>query len=190
MARIVYHIPLLCILIPGYTLAIVWSGSHRNILSVLPLMPVALQGSASNFGLDHTSFKGYNAFMNPVPVKLKRRLFVFAGSIALVLGITGIILPVLPTTPFLLLAALCYMRGSQRLYNALLCNRFLGNYIRNYLEGRGMPLKMKVWTLSLLWIATLLTATSATDNLIIRVILACVVIGVTIHIFMIKTARF
>jgi len=151
-------------------------------------MPVALQGSASNFGLDHTSFKGYNAFMNPVPVKLKRRLFVFAGSIALVLGITGIILPVLPTTPFLLLAALCYMRGSQRLYNALLCNRFLGNYIRNYLEGRGMSLKMKIWTLSLLWVAIILTATLITDSLIIRIILAVVLTGVTIHILKIKTS--
>ena len=126
--------------------------------------------------------------MNPVPEKQKRRLFVVAGSIALVLGIIGIIVPVLPTTPFLLLAALCYMRGSRQLYDMLLCNRFLSNYIRNYLEGRGMSLKMKIWTLSLLWVAIILTATLVTDSLIIRIILAVVLTGVTIHILKIKTS--
>jgi uncharacterized membrane protein YbaN (DUF454 family) len=122
--------------------------------------------------------------------KMKRRLFVVAGSITLAIGIIGVIVPILPTTPFLLLAAFFYMRGSRRLYNALLSNRFVGNYIRNYLEGRGMSLKMKIWTLSLLWITILLSATLATDSLVIRVILATVLIGVTIHILKIKTARF
>ena len=126
--------------------------------------------------------------MDTFSEKLKRRLCVVAGSIALGLGIIGIFVPVLPTTPFLLLAAACYMRGSRRLYNALLCNRFLGSYIRNYLEGRGMSLKMKVWTLSLLWIAIILTAALVTSSIIIRVILAAVVIGVTIHILRIKTS--
>ena len=127
--------------------------------------------------------------MKPISEKLKRRLFVVAGSIALGIGITGIFVPILPTTPFLLLAALAYMRGSKRLYKMLLSNRFVGNYIRNYLEGKGMPLKMKIWTLSLLWVAILLTATLATDSLIIRIILAVVLIGVTIHIIKIKTAK-
>jgi len=123
------------------------------------------------------------------PDMLKRRLFVVVGTIALVLGIIGIIIPVLPTTPFLLLAAICYLRGSQRLYNALLGNRFVGSYIQNYLEGRGMPLKMKIWTLTLLWIAIVCSALLATDSLIIRIILAVVLAGVTIHILLIKTVK-
>ena len=127
--------------------------------------------------------------MNSASEKLKRILFVIAGSVALVLGIIGILLPLLPTTPFLLLAAICYMRGSKRLYNMLLCNRFIGNYIRNYLEGRGMSLKMKIWTLSLLWIAILLTAIFAAPDLIICIILAVVLIMVTIHILKIKTLK-
>ncbi len=127
--------------------------------------------------------------MTPTPDKLKRQLFVIAGTIALGIGVVGIIIPVLPTTPFLLLAAICYMRGSQRLYNALLCNRFVGTYVRNYLEGRGMSLKMKIWTLSLLWIAIVCTAVLATDSLIIRIILAIVLTGVTIHILLIKTVK-
>ena len=127
--------------------------------------------------------------MTPIPDRLKRRLFVIAGTIALGIGVVGIIVPVLPTTPFLLLAAICYMRGSQRLYHALLCNRFIGSYVRNYLEGKGMSLKMKIWTLSLLWVAIVCTATLATASLTIRIILAIVLIGVTIHILAVKTAK-
>ena len=131
----------------------------------------------------------YNAYMASVSGRLKRQLFIIAGTIALGIGIVGIFIPVLPTTPFLLLAAICYMRGSTRLYHALLCNRFVGTYIRNYLEGRGMSLKMKIWTLALLWIAILFTAIFATDSSTIRIILAVVVVGVTTHILKIKISK-
>jgi uncharacterized membrane protein YbaN (DUF454 family) len=90
-------------------------------------------------------FRRYNVYIPTVSRKLKNWLFIIAGTIAVGIGVIGIIVPVLPTTPFLLLAAICYMRGSQRLYNALLYNRFIGSYVRNYLEGRGMSLKMKIW---------------------------------------------
>jgi uncharacterized membrane protein YbaN (DUF454 family) len=120
---------------------------------------------------------------------MKRRGFVIAGTISLLLGIIGIIIPVLPTTPFLLLAAICYMKGSKRLYNALLNNRFFGTYIRNYLEGKGMPRRMKIWTLALLWLAIFCTAFCVTDSPIVRIILAVVLVAVTVHIFMIKTIR-
>ena len=127
--------------------------------------------------------------MVPMPGKLKGRLFVIAGTIALVLCVVGIILPVLPTTPFLLLAAICYMRGSQRLYNALLRNRFIGSYVRNYLEGRGMSLRNKIWTISMLWIAILCTAFLVTESLVIRIILVVVLVGVTVHILLIRTIK-
>ena len=127
--------------------------------------------------------------MSATSGKLKRWFFIIAGTIAIGIGVIGIIVPVLPTTPFLLLAAICYMRGSQRLYNALLCNRFIGSYVRNYLEGRGMSLKMKIWSLSLLWVAIVCTAALATDSLLIRIILTVVLIGVTIHILTVKTAK-
>ncbi len=120
---------------------------------------------------------------------LKRRLFTILGTVALSIGVVGIIVPVLPTTPFLLLAAICYTRGSPQLYNALLCNRFIGSYVRNYLEGRGMSLKMKVWTLSLLFLAIIVTAAFTTDSLVIRIILSIVLTGVTIHILLIRTAK-
>jgi uncharacterized membrane protein YbaN (DUF454 family) len=131
----------------------------------------------------------YNDGMPATSEKLKRRLFVMAGTISVGIGVIGIFLPVLPTTPFLLLAAICYTRGSQRLYKALLYNRFIGTYIRNYIERRGMSLKMKVWTIGLLWIAIVSTAVFATESMIVRIILAVVLIGVTLHILLIRTIK-
>lgn len=127
--------------------------------------------------------------MNSPQNKLKRRILIITGTICVIIGGIGIIVPVLPTTPFLLLAALCYVRGSPRLYSKLLHNRLFGSYLRNYLEGRGMSRKMKIWTLCLLWITIALTATLATESLIIRIILAAVLLGVTIHLLLIKTMK-
>jgi len=146
-------------------------------------------GSAFHRGFDPAFSRGYDPLMDPKSDRLKRGILVIAGSVALGIGIVGIFVPLLPTTPLLILAALCYMRGSQRLYNALLGNRLAGSYVRNYLEGRGMTLKMKIWTLTLLWVSLVLTAVLATGSWIIRIILAVVLVGVTIHILTIKTAR-
>ncbi len=127
--------------------------------------------------------------MNSSPDRLKRYLFIAAGTTFVVLGSVGIFVPVLPTTPFLLLAALCYMRSSQRFYNALLRNRFIGSYLRNYLQDRGMSPKMKIWTLSFLWVTIICTAIFATESLIVRIVLAVVLVGVTIHILLLRTCR-
>jgi len=121
--------------------------------------------------------------------KLKRWLYVVAGTACVIIGTIGIVVPVLPTTPFLLLAAICYTRSSQRLYDALMSNRVLGSYIKNYLEGRGMTKRAKMWTLSLLWLGITLTAALATDSSIVRMLLAVVLVGVTIHILTVSTAR-
>ncbi len=96
---------------------------------------------------------------------LKRYFFIAAGTVSVCFGVIGIVVPVLPTTPFLLLGAACYLRSSKPLHDRLLGNRFLGSYIRNYVEGRGIPLKMKIWTLILLWGVMVLTAILATENL-------------------------
>jgi uncharacterized protein len=127
--------------------------------------------------------------MTAVTQQFKKRIWVAAGTILLGLGMIGVFVPVLPTTPFLLLAAFCYLKGSRRLYESLLQNRFMGNYLRNYLEGRGMALKMKIWTLSLLWITIMASAIFITDNFIVRIILAAVLFGVTVHIIVVKTLK-
>jgi len=75
-----------------------------------------------------------------------------AGTLFVVLGVVGALVPVLPATPFLLLAAACYARSSRRLYGWLFTNRVFGEYLRRYRDGEGLPLASKIATLVLLWI--------------------------------------
>jgi uncharacterized membrane protein YbaN (DUF454 family) len=84
------------------------------------------------------------------PSKFKKGLFVVAGTVSLGLGFVGIVLPVLPTTPFLLLSAACYYKGSERLHRWMLDNRLFGDYLRNYKEGKGIQPRTKIFTLILL----------------------------------------
>jgi uncharacterized membrane protein YbaN (DUF454 family) len=119
----------------------------------------------------------------------KRRLLIAAGTLCAGLGIIGVFVPILPTTPFLLLAAACYMRSSERFYRWLTDNRIFGAYVRNYIEGRGMPIRIKIFTILLLWLTIGLTIAFAVHNLVIRIILICVAIGVTVHIALIRKRK-
>lgn len=73
------------------------------------------------------------------------------GCLAFALGVIGIFVPLLPTTPFLLLAAVFWVRSSPRLYAWLLAHPVLGPYIRSYRESRAIPLRAKVLSLTLMW---------------------------------------
>ena len=115
-----------------------------------------------------------------------RILLIIIGTISLALGIVGIALPVLPTTPFLLLAAACYARGSKKFYDWLMCNRFFGSYIRNYREGRGVPIKIKIVSITFLW-AAILVSMYLVESTIMRVVLPIIAVMVTIHILTLKT---
>jgi len=118
-----------------------------------------------------------------------RILLIIAGTFFVGLGIVGIFVPVLPTTPFLLLAAACYARSSQRFYSWLLNNKWFGNYIRNYLQRKGVPLKVKVLTVTLLWITIGASVAFAVQTLVVRLILVLIAIGVSIHILSIRTLK-
>ena len=78
-----------------------------------------------------------------------------AGSLCIGLAVLGLFLPLLPTTPFLLLASACYVRSSERLHNWLMGNRLLGPYVRNFRQRRGIPLRAKFTTVALLWLPLL-----------------------------------
>jgi uncharacterized membrane protein YbaN (DUF454 family) len=121
--------------------------------------------------------------------RVTRALLTIIGTSSLVIGIVGIFLPLLPTTPFLLLSAACYLRSSRRFYNWLTGNRFFGEYVRNYLERRGVPLKVKASSLALLWITIGGSAAFATDTLWVRIILVVIAAGVTAHILALRTLR-
>lgn len=82
-----------------------------------------------------------------------RYVLLAIGWLSVALGVIGIFLPVLPTTPFLLLAAACFMRSSKRFYLWLVNHRQLGPWIIDYLEGQGIPLKGKVYAIGLMWLS-------------------------------------
>ena len=120
--------------------------------------------------------------------ELKRQLLIALGTICLATGIAGIFIPILPTTPFLLLAAACYLRSSARFHRWLMNNRVLGGYIRNYTEGRGIPIKVKLFTIFLLW-AMIGLSIWMVANTIVTVVLLMVAVGVTLHIVFIRAKK-
>jgi uncharacterized membrane protein YbaN (DUF454 family) len=119
---------------------------------------------------------------------LKRYLLITLGTICLAIGIVGIFTPILPTTPFLLLAAFCYLRSSQRFHSWLMNNRVFGGYIRSYTEGRGIPLKVKLFTISLLWV-TIGISIWLVANVVVTAVLLVVAAGVSLHITFIRRKK-
>ncbi|MEO8407234.1 MAG: YbaN family protein [Oxalobacteraceae bacterium] len=110
------------------------------------------------------------------------------GSIAVLLAILGVFLPLLPTTPFLLLACACYFRGSPRLYRWLVSNRILGTYILNFQSGRGIPLRAKMVSLLLTW-ASLSFSIYVMQAMVVKLILVAIGIAVSLIILRMKTLR-
>jgi uncharacterized membrane protein YbaN (DUF454 family) len=125
----------------------------------------------------------------PTKRTLRRAMLIAGGSVCLGLGIVGVFLPLLPTTPFLLLAAACYVRSSRRIYDWLLNVRWLGSYVRSYRERRGVPLRVKTLAISLLWITIGYSVVSVVHLLLLRIILLAVAAAVTMHILSIPTLK-
>ena len=111
------------------------------------------------------------------------------GFIALGLGILGAFLPVLPTTPFLLLAAALFLRGNKDRYEWLLAHPKFGPYIRNFMVYKAIPLRIKVISVSLVWITLLNCAIFVADRLIFRILFLALATAITIHILSYKTLR-
>ncbi|MBN2357267.1 YbaN family protein [candidate division KSB1 bacterium] len=121
--------------------------------------------------------------------KLSKALLIATGTLFVVLAVLGMLLPVLPTTPFLLLAAWCYARSSERFYHWLMTNRWFGEYIRNYHEGLGMAFRQKILTLLLLWLTIANTVCFVVTALWLKITLIVIAAGVTLHLITIKTYR-
>ncbi len=129
------------------------------------------------------------------PTKLKkqriaRALLIVAGTVSLGLGAVGIFLPVLPTTPFLLLSAACYLRSSERMHKWLLNNRWFGEYIKNYQAGRGIPMKTKLVAIAVMWTAILYSTFFVVDEILIaQVALLLIAAGVSVHLIRLPTLK-
>ncbi|MEX1170569.1 MAG: YbaN family protein [Chloroflexota bacterium] len=117
-----------------------------------------------------------------------RTALVICGTVALALGVMGIVLPLLPTTPFLLLAAACYARGSPRLHGWLMNNRFLGEYIRDYRERTAIKRNIKIFAVAMLWLFIGISIL-AVEAVWLRVLLAAIAVAVTAHIVRLRTIK-
>lgn len=118
-----------------------------------------------------------------------KSIYIILGGISLGLGIVGIFMPVLPTTPFLLLTAALWCKGSPRLYQRLLDDPRLGPYIRNFREYKAIPLHAKIVSVTLLWTTILLSAFLAVNVWWLRIVLILIAGGVSWHILSFKTLK-
>ncbi len=114
-------------------------------------------------------------------------LLIGVGSLSVALGTVGIFVPLLPTTPFLLLAAACFVRSSPRLYRWLITHRWFGTYIKNYREHRVIPLRFKVLALTLLWLSISYAILAVAETLWLRLLLAGIAVGVSVHLVLLRT---
>jgi uncharacterized membrane protein YbaN (DUF454 family) len=119
--------------------------------------------------------------------KVRKSGWIIGGTASLVLGVLGIFLPILPTTPFLLLAAFCYGRGSKRFYDWLLYRSWFGGYIQKYQSGLGISPKIKASTIVLLWLTIGSTVAFMGLPWWLDFVMGFVAVSVTIHLLCIKS---
>lgn len=118
---------------------------------------------------------------------IRRWLLAVAGILAVALAVVGVFVPVLPTTPFLLLAAACFVRSSPRLYAWLIHHKWFGAHLRHYRAHRAVSLSAKITALVLLWGVIGTTAAFAVTTWWGRLLLGAVAVGVTLHLLHLRT---
>ena len=115
-------------------------------------------------------------------------LLTIFGLLSLTLGVIGIFVPILPTTPLLLLAAWCFFRSSKTLYEKLINSKHLGAYIKNFRENKIIPLKTKIYIITLLWASLIYCIFFVANGMLwLQILLAIILIGVTMHILSYKS---
>jgi uncharacterized protein len=124
----------------------------------------------------------YSDRINLVESKSLKITLIGLGFLFTGVGVLGIFLPLLPTTPFLLLAAACFARSSKRFYNWLLNNKVFGRYIKSYLDGEGVPLSTKVISITILWITIVTSAIFFVDTFWTKILLLFIALAVSVHI--------
>ena len=122
--------------------------------------------------------------MRPV----KQRLLFACGWIALGVGVVGLVVPVLPTVPFVLLAAACFLRSSQRWHTWLVTHPVFGRHVADYLAGRGLRPRAKILALATLWASVLLSVLLVVPILAVDVVLVAVAAAVSIYLLRLPTA--
>lgn len=117
--------------------------------------------------------------------KFKKVILIIVGSTTLVIGGIGVVLPILPTTPFVLCAAGCFSASSPKLYYKLKDTKYFGEYINNYKEKTGISNKARYTGVVFLWV-TLIISALIFRHVHVWIILGIVGVAVTIHIMTIR----
>ncbi|TVR74650.1 MAG: DUF454 domain-containing protein [Marinilabiliales bacterium] len=112
-----------------------------------------------------------------------------AGTTSLALGSLGIVVPLLPTTPFLLLTAACYIRSSDRLYRWLMNHRVYGKFLHNYIEHKAISRNVKIWSIAILWLTIITSAIFFISATWLRILFIVKAAVVTLHINSFRTLR-
>lgn len=121
--------------------------------------------------------------------QLLKYFYMVSGFILVAIGVIGIFLPLLPTTIFLILASICFLKSSPKANEWLKNHKLLGAYIDNYQNKTGLTRNAKTTNIITLWTSISLSAFLLTDKIYIQVLLFAIAIGVTIHLLMIKTKQ-
>jgi uncharacterized protein len=119
--------------------------------------------------------------------KFVRSLLLIAGFISILFAILGIFLPLIPTTPLVLLAAYFFGKSSQKFHTWLINNKMFGKYIKNYQDGKGLSRRSKITAITSMWAVLIISGIWATEIMFVRIILGVVGIGVTIHLLRMPT---
>lgn len=119
--------------------------------------------------------------------KKLKLIYNIIGPISLIFAFIGIVLPIIPTTPFVLLSAACYYNGSKRLQSWLSHNEMFGPIIRDYEEHGGMRKAAKIKALTIMWVAVLASALLILDTLMMRALVVLIAVIGTVSMLRIKT---
>ncbi len=121
--------------------------------------------------------------------KILRIAFWVAGTFCVVLGMIGVIMPLLPTTPFLLMAVVFYAKSSKTFHRWITENRVFGAYVKNYYYKKSITLRIKVGITFLLWASIASSAVFAVNIYWVRLLLLLIAVGVTIHVWTLRTLK-
>ena len=121
--------------------------------------------------------------VTPASARGAKRILLLAGGLsALALAVIGAILPVMPTTIFLLLALYCFARSSERLHGWLTTNRLFGRYLAGVATGRGFSPRLKALMIACTGASALLSAIFIAPNTSVRVMTLCLAAGMSTYI--------
>lgn len=117
-------------------------------------------------------------------------ILIFIGTVSLSIGAMGILIPGLPTTPFLLLSAALYIRSSDRLYHALISNKYLGSYILKFRSDKGMKKGLKLCSVLIMWIMIIASCLFFITSVSLRLLISVLgIIGTIVMLFIIPTTN-